>query len=137
MNIHPGAARSPRAIPPVPGFSWKLSAIGWIDVFGWDLCEWGGFSSRLLARFLRRVRIVGSNDTLNQRMAHNVFLGEVHKLNAFHVRHDRSGFNQPGGFSRWQVDLSDVTGDHGFGIEPHARQEHLHLFGGSVLGFIE
>src|SRR5437879_5944118 len=36
-----------------------------------------------------------------------------------------------------EVDLSDITGHHRLRAEADAREEHFHLFGGGVLGFIE
>src|SRR5918998_2252281 len=37
----------------------------------------------------------------------------------------------------WQVDLCPVAGYHHLRAEPEARQEHLHLLGGGVLGFVQ
>ena len=36
-----------------------------------------------------------------------------------------------------QVDLGDVSGDHGLGPEADAGEEHLHLLGGGVLRLVE
>ena len=36
-----------------------------------------------------------------------------------------------------QVNLRDVAGDDGFGIEAEPREEHFHLFAGGVLGFVQ
>ncbi len=36
--------------------------------------------------FGRRIGVVRPHDPLNQRMAHNVFLAEVHELNALDIR---------------------------------------------------
>ena len=36
-----------------------------------------------------------------------------------------------------QVDLGDITGDHGLGVEAYPGQEHLHLLDGGILPLIE
>ena len=36
-----------------------------------------------------------------------------------------------------EVDLGDVAGDDGLGVEADAREEHLHLFGRRVLRLVE
>ena len=36
-----------------------------------------------------------------------------------------------------KVDLCDIAGNHHLGVEPQSGEEHLHLFLGGVLRFIE
>ena len=38
---------------------------------------------------------------------------------------------------RGKIDLGQIAGDHHFGVKTLAREHHLHLFGGGVLGFVE
>ena len=47
------------------------------------------------------------------------------------------GVLEAAGHAAWQVDLADIPGDHRFGAEANARQEHFHLFGRGVLRFVE
>ena len=45
--------------------------------------------------------------------------------------------DQPRAFARRQVDLRDVAGDDGLGVEAQARQEHFHLLDRGVLRLVQ
>ena len=81
--------------------------------------------------------VVGLDNHLHQLVAHDVFFVEVDKLNAFDVGQNSFSFDQAASFPLRQVYLRDVAGDNGFGAKADSRQEHLHLFAGSVLRFIQ
>lgn len=80
---------------------------------------------------------VGFDDFLYKRMADNVFTGEGVEIQSFDVAQFFAGIFEAGFDVARQVDLADVAGDDGFGAEADAGQEHFHLFGRGVLGFVE
>src|SRR6218665_3890826 len=91
-----------------------------------------GFGLGVAVEFL-----VGLDDALHQWMAHHVFGHEVGKGNTRYVLEHFDHMGKAGFGAAWQVDLGDITGDHRGGAKADAGQEHLHLFQGGVLAFVE
>jgi len=80
---------------------------------------------------------VGADDHLHELVAHDVFIGEVDKLDAFDVRENALRLYETATFAGRKIDLRHVAGDHGFGAVTDARKKHLHLLAGRVLRFVE
>jgi hypothetical protein len=57
------------------------------------------------------VLVVCLNYHLHQVVTHNVFFGEIDKLDAFEVADDALRFNQPGATACGQIDLRYVSRD--------------------------
>lgn len=81
--------------------------------------------------------LVGRNDALHKRMAHDVALAELDDGNPFHrfervLRLDEAGF-----LGVRQIDLRHVAGNHGLAAVAKPGEEHEHLFGGGVLRLIK
>ena len=55
---------------------------------------------------------VSLDDHLHELVTHDVFFGEVDKLDAFEIGEHAFRFNQAAAFSGRQIHLSDVAGDH-------------------------
>ena len=70
-------------------------------------------------------------------MPDNVLLTEAHELDPLHLAEDVRNHDQAGVLLARQVDLRDVAGNDHLRVEPQPRQEHLHLLGTRVLGFVE
>ena len=70
-------------------------------------------------------------------MAHDVFGLEMRKADARYVLEHFDDMVEPGFGAFRQVDLGNVTGNHGGGAEADAGQEHLHLLDGGVLALVE
>src|SRR3984957_13658023 len=79
---------------------------------------------------------VGRDDVGHNPGPHHIALGEVHELHLWHGTEDTLQSRETGA-STGDVDLGDVTGHHDLGAETDAGEEHLHLLGGGVLGFVE
>src|ERR1019366_8358343 len=77
------------------------------------------------------------HDGLHDAVAHDIALVEAHELHALDVREDAVGFFEARDLPLREVDLRDVARHDGLAAEPEAREEHLHLLGRRVLGFIE
>src|SRR5215475_1380581 len=92
--------------------------------------------TRLEADFLV-VLIVSLDDLLHQLMADDVALVEEDERDSFDAADDALRFHQARLATRRQVDLRHVAGDYGLRPEADARQKHLHLLGGRVLGLVE
>ena len=98
----------------------------------------GGTGSRLLSgHILRAVGFVGPDDPLHERVADHIPLVEVNEGNSFDPGKYGSGFHQTRDLSGRQVDLRNITGNNRFAVISDSREEHLHLLGRSVLGFIK
>src|SRR5208282_2890935 len=76
-------------------------------------------------------------DSLHQMMPHHVGFVEMHESESVHALQNIDGFDQTAATRVGQVDLGDVTSDHGLGIKSQAGDEHLHLLGGGVLRLVE
>lgn len=62
---------------------------------------------------------------------------EVEESDARDILEGRGGFGQAAVFIAGEVDLGKVAGDGAFGVRAQAGQEHEHLFGRGILGFVE
>src|SRR3989338_4529168 len=83
------------------------------------------------------VALVGFDDALYQWVVHHVLGLEVGKADARNVTQHVDDVGQASFGAPRQVALGDVAGDHGGGAETDAGKEHLHLFQGGVLAFVE
>ena len=83
------------------------------------------------------MRLVGSDDALNERMADYVAFVEFHDGDAVNTLQRGMRFHQSGMLVRREIDLGDVAGDDGLGPVAQTGQEHEHLLGGGVLGFVQ
>src|SRR6266851_863854 len=83
------------------------------------------------------VLVIGANNALHQVMSHHIGFVEVNERQAFHALQYVNRFQQTAAPRVGQIDLRDVSGNHRFGVESEAGNEHLHLFGSGVLRFVE
>src|SRR5208282_2745237 len=101
-------------------------------------CHWLWFEQRqLLLRQPGFVFVVGADDSLHQVMADYVAFIKVHEGQAVYTFQNFGRFDQAAAAGGGQVDLRYVAGDHCLGTESQSGDEHLHLFRGRVLGFVE
>ncbi len=70
-------------------------------------------------------------------MAHHVLLGEKIKEETFHGLEHIHGLQQSAAAGVGQVNLRDIAGDYGLGVEAHAGHEHLHLLRRRILRFVQ
>src|SRR5256885_2242456 len=70
------------------------------------------------------------------RQSHIAFI-EVYKCQTFDVLQNIRRFEQTATPRIWQINLSDVASNNGFGVEPQTSDEHFHLLGGRVLRFVQ
>jgi len=85
----------------------------------------------------RLVLVVGADNALHQVMPHYIGFVEVNEGQAFDALQYIDRFQQAAAPRVRQIDLCDVSGDHRFGVESEAGDEHLHLFRSGVLRFVE
>ena len=78
-----------------------------------------------------------SDDQLNQLMADYIFISEIDKFYILEVRKDSLRLDQSASFSRREINLGNVAGDHGFRTKSDAGQKHLHLLARGVLCLIK
>ena len=83
------------------------------------------------------VIVIGTDDALHEHVAHYVAFVEEVEGNAVDPFEDLSCFDQSAAARIRQIDLRDVARDHRLGVEAQTSNEHLHLFGGSVLRLVE
>src|SRR5258708_15197027 len=83
------------------------------------------------------VLVIGANNALHQVMSHHIGFVEVNERQAFHALQYVDRFQQAAAPRVGQINLRDVSGNHRFGVESEAGNEHLHLFGSGVLRFVE
>src|ERR1700732_893233 len=81
--------------------------------------------------------VISLDDPLHKVVAHNVVLVKIDQRNPFDLSHHINGFKQARPAVARQIDLSDVAGDDSLGVEPEAREKHLHLLAGCVLRLVE
>lgn len=96
-----------------------------------------GGSERHARGFDAAVHLVGIDDGGHERVADDVDFLEFDHADAGHAVEGLDGFDEAGFFAVGQVDLGGVAGDDALGILAEAGQEHEHLLGGGVLGFVE
>ena len=70
-------------------------------------------------------------------MAYHVALVEIDNRDPRNVLQRLQRFDHAGAFVGGQVNLRHVASDDAFGMRTDAREQHEHLLGGCVLGFIE
>src|SRR6267154_2468931 len=70
-------------------------------------------------------------------MTNHVPFTEMNKRNSRDASDHFERLNQSGTLPAGQVNLRNISSDHGLGIEPQAGEKHLHLFAGGVLRFIQ
>src|SRR6186997_2564171 len=93
---------------------------------------------RLAMRFfLRGVVLVGIDDALHQRVAHDVLGVEVGEGDAANFLQYVLRLDEPALLSAREVDLGDVAGHHCLAAEAEAGKEHLHLLRRGVLRLVE
>src|SRR6266540_3581196 len=83
------------------------------------------------------VAAVGLHDGLHDAVAHHATAGQVDEGEPVDAGEDLAHHVHPGVLTGGQVDLGDVAGDHGLGVQPEPCQEHLHLLRGGVLRLVE
>src|ERR671910_3670777 len=81
--------------------------------------------------------LVRLHDVLHDLVTDDVASPEVRDLDPVDTGEDVLHDDQAGRLPRWEVDLRDVAVHDRLGAEPQARQEHLHLLGGRVLGLLQ
>src|SRR5687768_4432856 len=91
--------------------------------------------ARLGLRF--GVPLIGIDDTLHQRMAHDVARLKIGKSDAAHTLEHLPCLIQPTLIAARQVDLRDIAGNHRAAAETDTSQEHFHLFRRGVLRLVE
>ena len=94
------------------------------------LRDWRCFSSSSSARRTRR-------RSAARACAARRLLVKAHKRDVVDVFENLADFDQTRTVAARQVDLRDVAGDDDLRAEAEAREEHLHLLGGGVLGLVE
>lgn len=80
---------------------------------------------------------VGLDDVLDEAVADDVGFVEFDEADAFDAVEGAVGVDETGVFSLFEIDLGRVAGDDHFAAFAEAGEEHEHLRGGGVLGFIE
>ncbi len=70
-------------------------------------------------------------------MTHDVILIEINKGNSFDRRENFSDLFQPRAGAGREIDLGNISRNDCLGPETQPGEKHHHLFGGSVLGFIQ
>ena len=80
---------------------------------------------------------VGTHDHLHKLVSHNIFFGEINKLDGVYVFEHDLGFLDAALLPAWKVDLRSVAGNDDLGTKADTREEHLHLLARRVLGFVE
>src|SRR5690349_10828097 len=70
------------------------------------------------------ILFIGTDDLLHQVVPHHVLLAELHHADPINLPANFQRLNQAGLLPLRQVDLSNVAGNHRFGVEAQSRQEH-------------
>jgi len=81
--------------------------------------------------------VVGFDDALNHRQAHDVLGQELHEAHTFDSLEHLHGLAQAGAHMAAQVHLGGVSGDNGARPLAEAGEKHEHLLGGGVLRLVE
>ena len=80
---------------------------------------------------------VGQDHGLDERMPHDILLGEKVHSYAIDIPECGDGFYKAAELVARQVDLCDIPRHHAAGAKTEASEEHEHLLGGGVLSLIE
>src|SRR3990172_3201488 len=83
------------------------------------------------------VFIVCFDDLLHKIVANHVPLIEVDEGDTANLTDDLHGLDQAGTAPGGQINLRNVSGDHGFGVESQPGQKHFHLLAGGILRLIQ
>src|SRR6266496_5426210 len=83
------------------------------------------------------VASVGFHDVLHDAVSDHVPGRQVHEGQPVDAGEDLTHDVHAGVLAGRQVDLGDVAGDHGRGVEPEPGQEHLHLLRRGVLSLVK
>ena len=83
------------------------------------------------------VLIVSTNDALHQVVPHHVAFVEIHEGQTFYVFQNISSFEKTAAPRIGQINLRNVAGNDGFGIETQTGDKHFHLFRGRVLCLVQ
>ena len=97
----------------------------------------GGKSSFCFGMGVATVLAIGANDGLDEFVADDIAFVKVGEFDAIGGGEGGEGFDEARAFIGREIDLGGVSGDHGFGFGTEASEEHEHLFGGGILGFVE
>lgn len=81
--------------------------------------------------------LVGVDDSLDEGVTDDVLLVEFDDGDALNVSEGTAGFEEAGNLMSGEVNLGEVAGNHAFRVESEASEEHEHLFGGGILGFVK
>src|SRR5215212_5604604 len=90
-----------------------------------------------LGRLALAVGVIGLDYALHELVAHHVLAAEADELDPLDGFEYLADDYQSRALVAREVDLGNVARDHHLRAEPEARQEHLHLLGARVLGFVE
>ena len=127
----------PRLSGRIQGLSnWRLFRFFWRDRGGFR--AWPAPAGRAArACFFFPGFIVGVDDAGHDWVTNDVGIGKLHKSDPGGAGQDAGGFGQARAAGLTEVDLGGIAGDHAFAVLSQAGQEHEHLRGGRILGFIE
>jgi hypothetical protein len=81
--------------------------------------------------------LIGPDNLLHEIVPDDVAFIEIDERNPFNPADDFKRLDQAGTPPGGQVNLRDVSGNDGLGVESQARKEHLHLFAGRVLSLVQ
>lgn len=102
---------------------------------------WGGRGSGSGFRFGAGHRVaivvVGFDDALHERMADDIRAAKGVDVDPVDVAKDVADLEEARLFGAGEIDLRDVAGDDHARLFAETREEHHHLLGRGVLGFIE
>ena len=83
------------------------------------------------------VAFISLYDLLNDLMAHDISVAQIHEAYSVNAAQNLSDMTQPRGRSSRQVDLRNVSRNDSFRAEAQSRQKHFHLFGRGVLSLVK
>src|SRR4029077_2737242 len=81
--------------------------------------------------------LVGLDDALDKRMAHDILCIEEGECDTLHSTQYVDHVAQPGLLAVWKIRLRHIAGHDCLGAETNAGKKHLHLLDGGVLRLIE
>src|SRR5205814_10499492 len=81
--------------------------------------------------------IIGTYNSLDEVVPHDVSLIEVHKGQSLYMLQDVNSLEQSAAPRIGQIDLRHVSRNYRLRVESQTRHKHFHLLRGGVLGFIQ
>src|SRR4051812_38076889 len=84
-----------------------------------------------------RMTFVSLDDYLHKTVPEAVVVGKIKKLAGVKISENIFGFCQSAPLAAGKIDLRRVAGHYSLRAKADASQEHLHLFAGGVLGFVQ